>query len=166
MAVAGTGVGVGALVSAVGAGNITVTVANASTVTGTLSFNDYGSGFEAITSLTSVVTNAIAVSAFVVGGSSAVAGDIVKQEASRRYLVRTAQGLSQCKLVTAAPAEGQMTIAATDANGSTYYVKKLTANRATLIQNVVNGSFLFADNAVAGWTLGAASTGVVSIASN
>jgi hypothetical protein len=117
--------------------------------------------------LASVNPNAIAVTAFVVGGASGVAGDIVKQEASRRYLVTTAQGTSQCKLVTATPlSAGQMTIAATDANGSTYYVKKLTANRAVLIQNVVNGSFLFTDNAAAGWTLGAASAGVVSIASN
>lgn len=167
MEVAGTGVGSSALVESVGAGTVTVTVANASTVTGTLSFTDIGSGFAAVTSLTAAVTNAIAVTAFVTGGSSAVAGDIVKQEASRRYLVTTAQGTSQCKLTTTSTlVAGQMTIAATDSNGSTYYVKKLTANRAVLIQDTVSGSFEYADNAAAGWTLGSASAGIVSIASN
>lgn len=166
MGVTGTGVGAGAQVSAVGTGVVTVSVANASTVTGTLLFADYGTGFSAITSLTASTDNAIAVTAFLSTGSSALAGDIVKQEASRRYLVQNAEGVGQCKLATATPlTAGQMTIAATDANGSTYYVKKLTAHRATLIRNVMSGSFLFADNAVAGWTLGAASAGIVSIAS-
>lgn len=166
MTVGGTGVGTNARVSALNPGSVTVTVANASTVTGTLSFNDFGTGFQAITALTTVTNNAIAVTAFVPSGSSAIAGDIVKQEASRRYLVRTLQGLGQCRLITTSTvAAGQMTITATDANGSTYFVKKLTANKVTLVRNVVNGSFLFANDAVAGWTLGAASTGFVSIAS-
>jgi hypothetical protein len=166
MGVSGTGVGVGSLVQSVGTGLVTVTVANASTVTGTLLFADYGSGFAAVTSLTASTTNALAVTAYLSTGSSAVLSDIVKQEASRRYLVRNAQGVGQCKLVTAAPGAGEMTVAATDANGSTYYVKKLTAYKAVLIQDTVNGSFEFANNAVAGWTLGAASTGTVTIASN
>jgi hypothetical protein len=167
MEVSGTGVGTGALVEAVGAGSVTVTVANASTVTGTLVFNDIGSGFAAVTALTAAVTNAIAVTAYVPGGSSGVVGDIVKQEASRRYLVKTAQGVGQCKLVTTSTlAAGEMTIGATDVNGSTYYVKKLTANRAVLVQDTVSGSFEYVDNSAAGWTLGAATTGTVSIASN
>lgn len=84
--------------------------------------------------LSSTNVNAIKISAFVVGGSSAVNGDIVKQEASRRYLVTTAQGTSQCRLVAAAPAAGEMTIVATDSSGKTYYVTKLTAHKALLTQ--------------------------------
>jgi hypothetical protein len=53
---------------------------------------------------------------------------------------------------------------ATDTNGSTYYVKKLTARRAILVQTTASTSFLFNDNQAAGWTLGSASTGTVSIA--
>lgn len=166
MGVGGTGVGTNAVVNAIGNGTVTVTVANASTVTGSLVFADYGTGFSAVTSLTAAVTNAIAVTAFISTGSSAVVGDIVKQEASRRYLVKTAQGVGQCLLVTTSTVTaGQMTIAATDVNGSTYYVRKLTANRAVLVQNTVNGSFEYASNSAAGWTLGAATTGTVTIAS-
>lgn len=166
MEVAGTGVGSGALVSAVGAGSVTVTVANANTVTGTLSFTDIGSGFAGVTTLTASTQNAIAVSAYLSTGSSAVVSDIVKQEASRRYLVKNAQGVGQVKLVTAAPAAGQMTIEATDVNGSTYYVKKLTAHRAVLIQKTMVTAYEYVDNAAAGWSLSAATTGTVSIASN
>jgi hypothetical protein len=92
--------------------------------------------------------------------------DIVKQEASRRYLVRNAQGIGQCKLVTAVPAAGEMTLIATDTNGSTYYVKKLTAFRAVLIRRTMVGSYEYVDNQAAGWTLSAASAGIVSLASN
>lgn len=166
MAVAGSGVGAGARISAINNGTVTVTVANAGAVSGTLAFNDFGSGFQSITALTASTTNALAVTAYLSTGSSAVLSDIVKQEASRRYLVRNAQGVGQCKLVTAAPGAGEMTLIATDANGSTYYVKKLTAFRAVLIQNTMGSSYEFANNAAAGWTLGAASTGIVSLASN
>jgi hypothetical protein len=117
-------------------------------------------------SLTSTTQNAIEGTAYLLakdGGSSAVTYDIVKQEASHRYLVKTAQGIGQCKLVAHAPAAGEMTIIATDTSGATYYVTKLTAHKAILVNKT--GTPLFADNASAGWTLGAATTGIVSIAS-
>ena len=110
--------------------------------------------------------NAISGQAFITGGSAKVY-DIIKQEASKRYLVKTADGRAQCKLVTTAPlAAGEMHIIATDANGSTYYVRKLTARRAVLVQKTVNGSFAFTSGAVAGWTLNSASAGIVSIANS
>ena len=111
--------------------------------------------------------NAIAGLAYLTTGSSAVAFDIIKQEASRRYLVHTAQGVGQCKLITTSTlTAGDMTIIATDSLGSTYYVAKLTAHHATLVQQTVNGSWEFVTNAVAGWTVNGASTGTVSIANN
>lgn len=115
--------------------------------------------------LTSSAINALDVTAYVPGGSSSVQGDIVKQEASRRYLVATAQGTGQCRLVTTSTlAEGEMTLIATDVNGSTYYVSKLTARRATLAQQTVSGSFEYATGDVTGWTIDAATTGTVSLA--
>ena len=117
-------------------------------------------------SLTTTLQNAIAGNAFITGGS-AKAFDIKKQEASRRYLVQTADGQGQCKLVTTSTlTAGTMNIEATDANGSKYYVRKLTARRAVLVQTTASGSFVYANNSAAGWTLGSASAGIVSIANN
>jgi hypothetical protein len=124
----------------------------------------------ATSTLTGTNPNVIATSAFIPtinGGSSAVIGDIVKQVGARRYKVRTAQGTGKCKLVTAAPTAGTMTIAATDSLGSTYYVKKLDERLVTLTQNTDGGSgFEFASGTRAKWALEAAISGRVQIASN
>lgn len=125
-------------------------------------------GAAATAVLTSSYDNGLTVAAFVAGGASGVIGDIMKQEASRRYLVKTAQGQSQCKLVavdTGSLAEGEMNLIATDSLGSTYYVTKLTARRATLTQQTDGGGgFEFASGDVANWTMDAATTGIVSLA--
>ena len=103
---------------------LTVTGANASGALGNVTL--YGTG---------VTTNAIAVSAYIPGGSSAVAGDIIAQKGSKTYNVATAQGTGECVLVAAAiPTEGQMSITATDSAGGTYYVKKLTNRTAVLLR--------------------------------
>ena len=122
-------------------------------------------------SLTTTVTNAIAFTSFLLakdGGTQALTGgDINKQEASRRYLINNAEGRGQVKLVTVEPlVAGTMFIVATDENGSSYYVKKLTAHKATLVRKTMVGSYKYVTNQTAGWTLGSASTGTVSIASN
>lgn len=118
-----------------------------------------------VVTLTNTLQNAIKFDSYVPTGSSAInGGDIIKQEGSHAYLVKNAQGTGICRLVTTSTlAAGQMNIVATDANGSTYYVKKLTAHKAVLVQSTASGSFLVANNGVSAWTLGAASTGVVSI---
>jgi hypothetical protein len=88
----------------------------------------------------------------------------LKQEASKRYLVQNAQGQGQCKLVAAATlAAGEMNIIATDANGSTYFVKKLTARKAVVAQSTMSTAFLVGDGVSTGWTLDAASGTIVSI---
>lgn len=146
---------VGGTVTLAGSGYTSVPAVTMSAGTGTL------------TAVLTSSVNAISTSAFIPaanGGSSAVAGDFVKQVNTRSYKVTTAQGTGICKLVAAAPTAGQMTIAATDANGSTYYVTKLTARKATLTQNVVNGSFLFATGATVQWGFAAAAGSVVQIA--
>ena len=88
---------------------------------------------------TSTITSGfktIAITAFIPeadGGTSAVIGDIIKQTGSRRYRVRTAQGVGTCRLTDDTPAAGQMTIVAEDDEGNTYYVTKLTDRRATVV---------------------------------
>lgn len=125
-----------------------------------------GSTGTGVAVLTTTQYNAIKGLAFVPGGSAKLF-DIKKQEGSKRYLVNTADGRAICKLVaTPTIASGEMNIIASDTNGSTYFVKKLTARRAVLTQSTASGSFVFADGAAAGWTLDAAASGIVSIANN
>jgi hypothetical protein len=119
----------------------------------TVTIEDSDAGAEVIGTATAVLTvdtgapgsatnqeNAISISAFVPGGSSAVIGDIVKQTASRAYRVTTAQGTGRCDLVAAAPTVGQMTMTAVDSAGGTYYVTKLTARRALIIKGDRTGT--------------------------
>jgi len=116
-----------------------------------------------------VTQNALNVTAFIPtknGGASALLSDIVKQEASQRYLVKNTDGIGQCKLTaTDTPTAGQMNLIATDTNGSTYWVTKLTARRCILTQRTMSTAYLFATNGSAGWTIASPSLGVVSIAS-
>lgn len=102
------------------------------------------------------------------GGSNLIA-DIQKQVSTRRYKVETADGVAVCKLVTdgVANAAGEMTITATDANGNTYYVSKLTRHRATLVRLVDDGGdndWVYATGASAPWSFAAADGAVVQIA--
>jgi hypothetical protein len=114
--------------------------------------------------LTSTKANAIQFVAKTTSAGTVLSGDIFKQEASRRYLVKTTDGVAQCKLVASdTPAFKEMAIVATDTNGSTYWVLKLTAHKALLSRRTMTGAYLFATNTQSGWTLGAAATGVVSI---
>lgn len=114
--------------------------------------------------LTTTRPEGISVSAWVPGGVSAKSADIMKQEATRRYLVQNADGQGICSLVAADPAAaGEMSIIATDVNGSSYYVTKLTARRANLTRKAMIGSYEYADGAVTRWSLSAATTGTVSV---
>jgi hypothetical protein len=147
----------------------TVTMSNTATnsvTTSTFNFSDVGSGATFTVGLTHAEndTGTIDAYAYVPGGSSAVNSTIIKQEGSHRYLVENDQGRGQCKLITTSTlTAGTMNIYATDANGSTYYVSKLTGRKAYLTQKTVNGSFAFATGSVAKWTTSTASTGIVSI---
>jgi hypothetical protein len=115
--------------------------------------------------------NAIAFTSFLTTGSNAVAnGDILKQEASRRYLVQNSEGTGQCKLVAAdVLAAGQMNIIATDHSGATYFVTKLTAHKANLVNRTSTSTALVSiptgGTGATGWTLGAATGTIVTIAS-
>jgi hypothetical protein len=118
--------------------------------------------------LTAAVQNALAFTSYLTTGSNAVTGgDILKQEASRRYLVSNSEGVGQVKLVASDTlAAGQMSLIATDGSGATFFVTKLTARKATLV-NRTSTSTAVVTGATAGWTL-SASTGSnqVTLASN
>jgi hypothetical protein len=91
-------------------------------------------------------------------GGSAVIGDIVKQQGTSRYYVKTAQGYGVCRLVAAAASIGTMVLQATDANGNTYYVTRLASKKARLTRRTQNGSnaWVYATNDLAKWTFGSA----------
>lgn len=148
--------------------SVTVDVAGSGYLSApTVWFNaSHGTTGTATASLTSTRQNAIRGVAYISTGTAAREYDILKQESSRRYMVRTSEGKGIVKLVAVTGASltaGQMNMIASDTNGSTYFVKKLTARRAVLVQSTASGSFLFDTNEAAGWTLGSASSGVVSL---
>lgn len=91
-------------------------------------------------------------------GGSAVIGDIVKQQGTSRYYVKTAQGYGVCKLVSTTATIGTMVLEATDANGNTYYVTRLSSRKARLVRRTQNGgnAWVYADNDLAKWTFGSA----------
>jgi len=103
--------------------------------------------------LTNASENAIIIHANT-GNEGAVDGDIVKQVSTRRYKV-VADGPTPvvCELVADdTPAFRKAYIQATDDNGNTYFVTKLTAHKATLTQWTNNeATWLFATGDVAHW---------------
>lgn len=116
-------------------------------------------------SLTSSRQNAISFTSYLTTGSNAVSGgDIIKQESSKRYLVQNSEGRGIVKLVASSTlAAGQMNIVATDYSGATYYVTKLTAHKARLINRTNTSTALVTGGQATGWTLGAATGTVVTI---
>lgn len=170
MLISGASTGISGYVTGIDSNlnRITTSVANAGNWTNAsnLYFYDFGHGFADTVSLTTTVLNAISLSSYLTTGTQALStGDIIKQEASRRYLINNAEGQGQCILVTTSTlAAGQMNIVATDWNGSTYYVKKLTARKAVLVQSTGSTSFLIGNGVATGWTLGAATGTIVTLA--
>ena len=104
--------------------------------------------------LSTTQQNGIVPQAVTVGSTNRTSGnDIIKQVSTRRYKVQTQDGTAICTLQTATPsAAGQMIIVATDSTGCTYYVTKLTKNKATLTR-FGGGSYEFADGSQTPWTL-------------
>jgi len=109
--------------------------------------------------------NAIVIRAKIDAEATVRIGDIIKQSSGRRYKVSTSDGIAVCKLVADdTPATFEAYIKATDANGNTYYVTKLTARRATLTQWSNNEStWLFATGSTAPWSFTSTANGRVII---
>jgi len=152
------------------AGTVTVvspgtgyTAAPTVTIRGSLAAGS-GTATPTVTLTVALIPNALAVQAFVTGGANRTSGnDIMRQTGSKRFQVRTSDGLQICKLVQATPAAGgEMAIVATDSASGTYWVRKITNRTVVLVQNT--GS-QFATGVKVRWTLGSAVNGVsVSLA--
>lgn len=80
-------------------------------------------------------------------------GDIIRQVSTRRYKVKTADGIRICELTDDdTPGVGYAYIKATDDNGNTYFVMKLTSKLAVLKHwNNNESTWLFQDNERAHW---------------
>ena len=180
----GTGINASAtyVVSVVGAAvNLTWPNASAVTTASSITFVDDGASFAATApTTTSTFQNGISFTSFLLakdGGANAVTGgDILKQESSRRYLVKNSEGVGQVKLIASdSVTAGTMSIIATDGAGSTYFVRKLTAKKAYLV-NRTSTSTAVVSSLVAQWTVtgsagntlitAATGTNQVSIANN
>jgi len=119
--------------------------------------------------LTNSADNGLAAYAHIMDGVEGSIVDIMKQESSRRYLVKERDGVQgQCRLVAKNSGDllvGEMCLIATDTEGCTYFVVKLTARRAYLTQRSSAGAgYIFADGSSSGWNITGAVTGKVSIA--
>lgn len=110
--------------------------------------------------------NAIIIYANLVGGSGGEMSDIIKQSSARRYKVRTPGYTGICKLVADSnPSINEAYIQATDDNGNTYFVTKITAHKATLTrwnQNMQE-DWLFATGEAIKWTFGSTTANTVQI---
>jgi hypothetical protein len=81
----------------------------------------------------------------------------VKQTGSHRYRVNTSDGAADCYLkATAASAVTQMNVMAYDANGSSYFVTKLTRHHAVLTRGTMVGAFVWATDELVNWWFDAA----------
>lgn len=115
--------------------------------------------------LTTTGTNVLLAHAHVVGGTTALDADIVKQTGTSDYVMTTTEGTSICGLVPSnSPAAGQAYIIATDSAANTYWVLKLTAHKAVLRRRA-GGTWIYPNGYSAPWSLAAASGAVVSIES-
>lgn len=80
--------------------------------------------------------------------------DIIKQESTAIYKVQNTGGTAFCALQTSTPdAPGEAIMIATDSDGNTYYVVKLCAHLATLVQKT-GSNFQFRSMTNPVWTLG------------
>lgn len=118
------------------------------TVGGTVKVGEMG--------LTAQAGNQIQPTAFIPvanGGSSAVVGSLIKQVSARRFRVTTAQGTGTCRLVVTVPVAGECRLTVTDSAGGTYFVNKITHNKATVTRGTGTA---FATGQAVKWTFSAA----------
>ena len=149
-------------VTAVNPGNVILSLVNAANISGNALFYDNGTGSLGAVTLAYYSTDvpgagsqgsyAFAFTANVSGVSS-LQGDIVKQESSRRFKISTTDGTAVCHLSNTAPQIGQVRITATDSDGGTYYIDKISARTAEVTQG--NG-IQFATGTKVPWNISSA----------
>jgi hypothetical protein len=114
--------------------------------------------------LTSTTEPAITPYAVTIDGGTVLPADIIKQTGDNNYIMETTEGQTLCTLgTTDTPVFGGAYLLATDANGSTYYVTKLTSHLAVLTQKAMVGSYVWQTGELAPWGLEAADNLVVQI---
>ena len=158
---------------------VTITVPGSGyTSAPTVTIADSDGGAETTGTATAVLTsgasarqNGIKAEAQIGAGSEVLTGDVIKQVSTTRYKVQTSDGTSVCQLVTTnALGADEMSIMATDVDGGTYLVSKLTSRKAVLVPvaNAHGGSTsagsAFASGTAAPWSFSAAEAGRVQIA--
>ena len=114
--------------------------------------------------LASTQEDAVVCQGITSGSTNRTSGnDIIKQVSTRRYKIQTQDGTAICTLKASAPsAAGEMAIVATDASSGTYYVTKLTKNKATLTRGT---GTVYTDGAQVPWTFGTADANTCKIPS-
>jgi hypothetical protein len=110
----------------------------------------------AVATLLATLSNVILARAKVVGSNTVLPADISRQVGTQRYVMTTTDGTSRVALTTTdTPAPGGAYVVATDANGSTYWVTKITSRRARLVRRTMSGSYLHETGATAAWSFAA-----------
>lgn len=93
--------------------------------------------------------------------AAAANGYIVKQVSAKRFKCTNANGTAVCKLVTSAPAQGEVRITLTDSAGGTYYASKISGRTATVVAGT---GTQFATGSKVRWTFTAVANTVLAIA--
>jgi hypothetical protein len=125
----------------------------------------FGSGTAAAyTTLSNTAPIALTPYAVTVSGGTVLPADIIKQTGESTYLMETTEGKSLCTLGTSmTPNVGGAYLLATDSNGSTYYITKLTAHLAHLYRRTMVGSYVYENEDSAPWTFDAPDNLIVQV---
>lgn len=141
----------GTSITTAGSGYTSITISAGTGTQGTLTLTGVLTSASASTARRNVLAPQVRISST----NRTSGNDILKQVGSKRFKVQSQDGTAVCKLVAATPsAAGEMAIAATDSQNSTYWVRKITKNKVELVQNTDGGTgFDFADGDTAKWTI-------------
>lgn len=125
----------------------------------------FGAGTATADAVLTVTTPAaITPYAVTIIGGTALPADIIKQVGESTYLMQTTEGSKICTLgTTDTPLPGGAYLVATDSNGSTYYITKLTAHLAQLYRRTMVGSYVYENEDSAPWKLDAPDNLVVQV---
>jgi len=134
----GTGAGAGATIKFTnyGVSSITVTKGRSGYISVADAAISFSSGSAAATPVMAEAGSYNVLVPYANTLTTALPADIVKQMTSHSYMMKTSEGTAQCTLVaTTSLVKGQAYLLATDSQGSTYFVTKITAHKVTITRN-------------------------------
>ncbi len=149
------------VVTAISGTAISISNPLTSSVNGTVTFSDAGSGFVAgSTTISNTTANRVSIQTSI----AASGNTILSQVGSRRYRILAQNGtVSNCRLVaSASPTAEQCSLVAFDSAGNSYWVTKWLSNKVTIMPNALAAgqtSFQFGSvghDATARWSYGSA----------